>query len=158
MMAIHKIQIDDFDVANYEVIAIHATVEDYKLAYLLNQTLVIQLSKSNCPIELQSKQGKSNFQLFIYEDEIQDVCWSLIENHSIITEENEVSIGIFDAIETRSYLLPEIKKADFILKIENNDTQFNAIEFAQKINQITQVSTAYLIDIANFKSKNNLIF
>jgi DNA-directed RNA polymerase subunit H (RpoH/RPB5) len=157
-MQIHSLGHDSYFEDEYSLIGIHTTLEDYKLAYLLNQTLAIQLSKSNCPIELQSKQGKSNFQLFIYEDEIQDVCWSLIENHSIITEENEVSIGIFDAIETRSYLLPEIKKADFILKIENNNTQFDAIEFAQKINQITQVSTAYPIDIANFKSKNNLIF
>ena len=157
-MAIHKIQIDDFDSANYEVIAIHASMEDYRLAYFLNQAFGIQLSKCDHPIELKNKEGNSSFQLFIYEDELQDICWSLIENQSIISEEIEATIGIFDAIETRSFLLPEVKKADFILKIENIDSQFNVVQLAQKITEITFVTTAYPIEIENFKSKNNLIF
>lgn len=157
-MAIHKIQIDDFNSANYEVIAIHASIEDYRLAYFLNQTFGIQLSKCDNPIELKNKEGKSSFHLFFYDDELQDICWNLIENHSIVSQYNNTETGIFDAIETRSFLLPEAKKADYILKIENIDTKFNTVQIAQKISEITHVTTAYPIDIENFKSKNNLIF
>ena len=44
-MAIHKIQINDFVSDDYELIAIHSSLEDYKLAYRLNKELGLQLQK-----------------------------------------------------------------------------------------------------------------
>lgn len=157
-MNIHKIQIDDFYCDNFEVIAIHTSVEDYKLAYLLNQALGIQLSKLETSIELNNKDGKSNFEIFIYEDSLQDISWSLIKNQSILVEKNKNARGLFDTVEIKSFLISEVKKADYILKIENTDKQINISTLGQKIGEISVVSTAYPIDIANFKSKNNLIF
>ncbi|MPT36827.1 MAG: IPExxxVDY family protein, partial [Flavobacterium sp.] len=36
-MAIHKLLINDFISEDYELIAIHSTLEDYRLAYFINQ-------------------------------------------------------------------------------------------------------------------------
>ena len=46
-MAIHKLQIVDFLSIDYELIAIHTSIEDYRLAYFLNKELEIKLSKNN---------------------------------------------------------------------------------------------------------------
>ena len=40
-MAIHKLHIDEFDEVDYELIAIHTSLEDYRLAYFLNKKLPI---------------------------------------------------------------------------------------------------------------------
>ena len=38
-MAVHKLLVDDFEDESYALLAIHCDVEDYRLAYFLNQTL-----------------------------------------------------------------------------------------------------------------------
>ena len=38
-MQIHSLEINDFSDDNYTLIGIHSTLEEYKLAYLLNQKL-----------------------------------------------------------------------------------------------------------------------
>ncbi|NJM80742.1 MAG: IPExxxVDY family protein [Flavobacterium sp.] len=60
-MAIHKIQINDFISIDYELIALHATIEDYRLAYHINKALQIQLSKNSTSIEIETKKWKSFF-------------------------------------------------------------------------------------------------
>ena len=57
-MAIHKIQIVDFLSIDYELIAIHSSLEDYKLAYSLNVVLGIQLSKNLAYVEIAIPEGK----------------------------------------------------------------------------------------------------
>jgi hypothetical protein len=44
-MATHKLDLGDFDEVDYYLIAIHTSLEDYRLAYFINQ-LPINLSKS----------------------------------------------------------------------------------------------------------------
>ena len=40
-MAIHKLIIDDCEEASYELLAIHTSLEDYRLAYFINQKLPV---------------------------------------------------------------------------------------------------------------------
>jgi hypothetical protein len=39
-MAIYKLALDDFEEADYQLIALHTTLEDYRLAYFINQKLL----------------------------------------------------------------------------------------------------------------------
>ena len=55
-------------------------------------------------------------------------------------------------------LIPELKTADYLLKIDNIDSSFKSSEIIQKINTIQNVSTIYKVDTTNLKSINNLIF
>jgi hypothetical protein len=157
-MAIHKIQIIDFLSIDYELIAIHTSIEDYRLAYFLNKELNIQLSKNNLNIAIETSEGKSAFNHYFYDDEKKDIQWNLIENKTTINSTNKKSAGIFENMEVNVYLIPEFKKADFLLKIENVDSFFKIKEVTKKIESINHVSMSYLIDKANLKSKNNLIF
>ena len=157
-MAIHKIQINDFISTDYELIAIHTSIEDYRLAYLINEALEIQLSKNDLNIEIETKEGKSEFSHFIYDDEINDVVWNLIENKAILVPFKTTTTGIFDSIDVTMYVVPEFKKADFVLKIENIEGTFKMEDILFSISNTQQISMVYIINQVKLKSKNNLIF
>lgn len=157
-MAIHKIQINDFISDDYELIAIHSSLEDYKLAYMLNKALGIQLSKNLTYVEIAIAEGKSAFSNYTFDDEKNDVIWTLIENKTTIINSNAQTTSLFEQVDITVFLLPEFKKADYLLKIENIDYGFDSESIIDKIQEIKNITTAYTIDITNLKSKNNLIF
>jgi len=157
-MAIHKIQINDFVSDDYELIAVHSSLDDYKLAYMLNKALGIQLGKNNAYVEIAIPEGKSAFSNYIFDDEKNDVVWTLIENKTTIINSNKQTTSLFEQVDITVFLLPEFKKADYLIKIENIDYGFDSESIIEKIQEIKNVTTAYAIDITNLKSKNNLIF
>ena len=157
-MAIHKIQINDFISDDYELIAIHSSLEDYKLAYMLNKVLGIQLSKNLTYVEIAIPEGKSAFSNYTFDDEKNDVIWTLIENKTTIINSNAQTTSLFEQVDITVFLLPEFKKADYLVKIENIDYGFDSESIIDKIQEIKNITTAYTIDITNLKSKNNLIF
>ncbi len=157
-MAIHKIQINDFVSDDYELIAVHSSLDDYKLAYMLNKELGIQLSKNLAYVEIAIPEGKSAFSNYIFDDEKNDVVWTLIENKTTIINSNKQTTSLFEQVDITVFLLPEFKKADYLIKIENIDYGFDSESIIEKIQEIKNVTTAYAIDITNLKSKNNLIF
>ena len=157
-MAIHKIQINDFVSDDYELIAVHSSLDDYKLAYMLNKELGVQLSKNLAYVEIAIPEGKSAFSNYIFDDEKNDVVWTLIENKTTIINSNKQTTSLFEQVDITVFLLPEFKKADYLIKIENIDDGFDSESIIEKIQEIKNVTTAYAIDITNLKSKNNLIF
>ncbi|HBD26124.1 IPExxxVDY family protein [Flavobacterium sp.] len=157
-MAIHKIQINDFVSDDYELIAVHSSLDDYKLAYMLNKELGVQLSKNLAYVEIAIPEGKSAFSNYIFDDEKNDVVWTLIENKTTIINSNKQTTSLFEQVDITVFLLPEFKKADYLIKIENIDYGFDSESIIDKIQEIKNVTTAYAIDITNLKSKNNLIF
>ena len=157
-MAIHKIQINDFVSDDYELIAVHSSLDDYKLAYMLNKELGVQLSKNLAYVEIAIPEGKSAFSNYIFDDEKNDIVWTLIENKTTIINSNKQTTSLFEQVDITVFLLPEFKKADYLIKIENIDYGFDSESIIEKIQEIKNVTTAYTIDITNLKSKNNLIF
>ena len=157
-MAIHKIQINDFISEDYELIAIHSSLEDYKLAYAINSILDIRLFKNESNIEIAIPEGKSAFGNYIFDDEKSDVQWRLIDNKTTINTAKKKTTQLFDEVDITVFLLPEYKKADYLLKIENIDYEFDEEDMIDKILSIKNVTTAYTIETTNLKSKNNLIF
>ena len=92
VMAIHKIQINDFVSDDYELIAIHSSLEDYKLAYSLNVVLGVQLCKNLSYVEIAIPEGKSAFSNYIFDDKKNDIVWTLIENKANIINSNKQTI------------------------------------------------------------------
>jgi hypothetical protein len=160
-MAVRKLSLNEFDTVDYDLIAIHTSLEDYRLAYFLNQKLPILLSKSSSFVESQSTSGVAFFSKFSYLVNETQEEWHLIENKDeIIVASNAASNDLFSneaqSISTNVYLLPEMKKVNFFLKIEN--TFITISEIVSRLNSINHISTAYAVEIENLKSKNNLIF
>lgn len=159
----HKVYIEDFEEVDYHIIAIHTSLEDYRLAYFLNRDLEICLSKSNVDIQFQVKKGKTSFARFTFEDEKKVINWDLIQNkNEVIGIENNAIQDLFsntkNTFSSSAYLLSEFKKVDFFLKIENAANEINVSEIVSKINAIDSINMVYSIDKENIKSKNNLIF
>ena len=162
-MTLIKLLLDEFDEIDYELIAIHSSLEDYRMAFFINQSLPIILSKSKEEIIVKAKNEEVLFSKFIYDDLSNDLIWTLIQNkNEIITKEKTKNQTLFlnteVEIETKVFLLPELKKVDYFLKIENIQSKLEVEKTISKLLNIDQISTAYKVDVNNIKSKNNLIF
>ncbi len=160
-MAIHRLHIDDFDEIDYQLIAIHTSLEDYRLAYFLNQALPVLLSKSKQEIQISVKEGTTSFSRFIFENHSQEIYWNLIQNRAEITtvknaNAQDLFAGSTLSVTSKVFLLPEFKKVDYFLKVENSPETIE--EISRKIQTIAQVATVYHVDTTKIKSKNNLIF
>lgn len=161
-MAVHKLHIEEFDEIDYQLIAIHSPLEDYRLAYYINQNLPVNLKKSNCNIQISNKDGETQFTRFIFEDD-KDIAWNLVQNQNdaILTTENN-NQGLFansnNAFSPKIYLIPEFKKVDYFLKIENDEVAIDVSKIISNLKKIDRVSTVYAVEVEKIKSKNNLIF
>jgi predicted SnoaL-like aldol condensation-catalyzing enzyme len=159
-MTIYKLALEDFDEIDYNLIAIHASQQDYRLAYKINQELNISLRKNSVEIGVNTKQKTAFFSRFSFEDNEKKSSWDLIQNKQIIEHSNvEKSTNLFEneMISNSIYLLTELKKVDFFLKISQETTQ-KINKIISKIQKINFVETAYEINANQIKSKNNLIF
>jgi hypothetical protein len=161
-MAIHKLLIDDFVSIDYGLIAIHSSLEDHRLAYYLNRDLQVLLEKCPKDISVKMKAAEGRFSRFTFEDPEDELVWNLIRNkHNVATAHDKV-ISLFGeeglTTSTSVYLIPELKKTDYILKIENMPDGSELNDVIETLLGISHVTTAYKIDHHKLKSKNNLIF
>ena len=156
-MAVHKLIHEE---ASYTLIAIYTTIEDYRLAYLLNSYLKIHLTRQRTDLDYNN--GKSSFSIFEWEDIKYLTTWNLVHNVCKLEtyqKTNEQSLfASEEKITETSYLIPEYKQVNYFLKI---DTEFDTDQeklIIDTILKIPQVSTVYSVDGNQLKSKNNLIF
>lgn len=158
MKVIQRLDIDDFEDQEYALIAISTTLEDYRLAFEVNKKCKLQLSRFSSDLTLLFNGNEVGFSHYGFEDFTQDMYWSLIQNSRWITLD-ESQFGLFDQDHQRAYLFPELKNVDYFLKIEGaffNDPQLE--ELLVSLKEITNVSTAFKVDLNKIKSKDNLIF
>lgn len=162
-MVIHKLFSEEYDEIDYQLIAIHAIIEDFRLAYFINKNLAINLSKYPEYITIQENNREMNFSRFTFQDTENSVLWDFFQNKSEDNRNTAVlNTGLFaektSQVSTQAYLLPEFKRVDFFLKIDNQFTIDEVQETISRIKKIQKVSTVYSIDAEKIKSKNNLIF
>jgi hypothetical protein len=162
-MAIHKLDLGEFDEIDYHLIAIHTSLEDYRLAYFINQKLPINLGKNENEIQINIKEGETKFSRFYYYDVEKAISWNLIQNkNEVIQQKKNNGQNLFSNISmevsTKVYLLSEFKKVDYFLKIENLEETMNVEEIQALLNTIDNISTAYAVETNKIKAKNNLIF
>ncbi|WP_291098464.1 MULTISPECIES: IPExxxVDY family protein [unclassified Flavobacterium] len=162
-MAIHKLDLGEFDEIDYHLIAIHTPLEDYRLAFFINQRLPINLGKSKNEIQINVKEGETKFSRFYFYDKERAISWNLIQNkNEVLQQKNDNSQNLFSNIKmevsTKVYLLPEFKKVDYFLKIENLEETIEVTQIQSLLNTIDSISTAYTVETNKIKSKNNLIF
>ncbi|WP_338377518.1 IPExxxVDY family protein [uncultured Flavobacterium sp.] len=156
-MAIFKLQLEEFSTTEYELIAIHTTIEVSKLAFLLNKNLNTRFHFLDV-IDKKEKKEKGSFERYLYCDEEKDVSWNLLENKSIINGASEQESSLFDQFGQTMYLIPEVKKADYILKIDSEDAYLDIPKIIQTISEINTISLSYYVDKNTIKTKSNLIF
>ncbi len=151
-MAIHKINSSDLE-EDYVLIAIHCNSEPYKLAFKINLKLKTKLEKS--VLDISFKGDNSIFELYKHISETYNTRLYLISNKSINNTDLKVQ-SLFDDLTISTFLVPELKKADFLLKIEGGGFKIESL--LKKLNEIRSVVSSYTVSVNNDKSKYNLIF
>ena len=159
-MALHKLLVDDFREDIYSLMAIHCTIEDYRVAFLLNQYLNINLVRK--VQDLDFKYIAASYSIYEWEDKNQLITWNLVSNVCKKEEDSLTSTGsLFKSpnkiIRTHN-LIPEYKKVNYLLKIYNDGNFINEKSIIHKIQEIPQIAAVYSIDVTQLKSKDNLIF
>lgn len=160
-MAVRKLVLDDvFEEALYTLIAIHCTIEDYRLAYLLNKYLETNLVRK--PKDLDYNKDKS-YSIFEWKNDKELTTWSLVSNicktHEAPPENNQQSLFNAQGQITRTFnLIPEFKGVNYFLKIDNGSHFSKEAYVLSRILNIPQVATAFTVDVDQLKSKDNLIF
>ena len=159
-MALHKLLVDDFYDASFSLLAIHCRLEDYRLAYLLNTYLGLNLERK--AQDLDYNYFAASFSIYEWEDTRLDIVWNLVSN---ICKKEEAALqssgSLFESPTTLTKtfnLLPELKTVDYLLKVSNEHRNFNEKHILNKIQSIPQVITTYSVDIEQIKSKDHLIF
>lgn len=156
-MAIHRLSIDEFEDDEFTLIALHTSLEDYQLAFFINRSLPILLHKNKQPVQLTSRDGDAKFARFSWEEDDHGEIWNLVENKSdALGGSGQPSELFSNEIATVVNLIPEHKKVDFFLKIQNSSQSLEAILTA--LNGIDKITAVYEVDASRIKSKNNLIF
>ena len=159
-MALHKVFVDDFYDFTYKLIAIHCSLEDYRLAYILNKKLGIILKRKNNDLDFNHL--KQSYSIFEWNNHLEYVTWNLISNTSKVEEQSKNYVGTLfdteDIILKKRYLIPEYKKVDYFLKIldEINNVDENLV--LKTLQTIPQIITSYSVNPLKIKSKDHLIF
>lgn len=148
---------DDFELT-CTLLGIQTGLEDYLLAYRLNQYLDLRLQRdpSGTPIE-----GLGQLPRFEYDDSHAYLKWCLVPNkvHSNPGEEEDFQVGLFQNrhLTSTRYVLEEFPKIDYFLRIEGEEEPVcpGAKSAVQRIPGIRWVSQ---IDPARLKTKALIIF
>ena len=158
-MALHKLMVDDFYDDTYKLIAIHCGLEDYRLAYLLNQSLDLRLQRKKEDIDMEYL--TSSYSIFEWDNASQYVTWNLVSNVCKKEEDSLYSTGLFQTNEKviKTFnLVPEYKKVDYFIKISDEIQNVNEKLILNKLQNIPQIITSYSVNPSELKSKDHLIF
>ncbi|TCK67945.1 hypothetical protein DFQ05_1729 [Winogradskyella wandonensis] len=159
-MALHKLLVDDFYDETYTLIAIHCRLEDYRLAYMINKFLSINLERKEKDLDL--NYTASSYAIYHWYNKANDVTWNLITNICKKEEEGLSSSGVLfseDRKVTKTYnLIPELKQVDYFIKITSDTYVVNEKMIMDTLQSIPQIITSYTVDLSKIKSKEHLIF
>lgn len=131
----------DYD---FDLIGLVASVKEYKLAWMINQVLEINLVKED-DLEINFRKGESLvISNYIFETEYSII--TLYVNKSVNPQKNN-----------KPYLLPELKEYDYFFKFEGDSDLFANTDLVETLKGIDVVQFASLIDVEELPSRDNVI-
>lgn len=142
-------------------------MESFQLAFHLNRVINIGLKRSENDMMFYDKDGEpANFPFFLFDNEKEDIRFTLIENKVSIKRHNsdKITLDLFASLPSlinteEKYLIPEESSIDYFFKIETD--LFESSDFDHLIpliKEIPKIVTVRHIDYEGLKNKNNLIF
>ncbi|TVZ52603.1 IPExxxVDY family protein [Dokdonia sp. Hel_I_53] len=159
-MGAYKILLEDSIGYDFTLIAVHASLEPYYIAFLLNKHLNLRLSRSNRDLVLDEGVHPLNYPYFEYNDDHQYIDYYLFSNKMKGQEIVTAATGLFEtesSIRT-AYFIPEMQQVDYFVKIVEDGCAFAKAKTLKTLNQIPQIVTAYDVNVSSLKNKQNLIF
>ncbi|UZO81788.1 IPExxxVDY family protein [Aquimarina sp. ERC-38] len=162
-MGIQCLDLDTASEDQYDLIAIHSSLPSYRLAYLLNRELSILLSRENEDVVFHYSDCRAYYPKYQYKDVVYYTTYDLVANYYQYEVEvpNDKANDLFGNTNpgmVKKVLMPELKKAEYLLKITTESSFLEINHLVKKITDITQIITAYTVDSTQLKFKNYLIF
>ena len=140
---------------DYKLFAVHSALDDYRLAYFLNKTLQLQLTKENKKASLLDTFSGKYFSYYYWENPLLGTAWHCIGNKLLIEKEMQ-SLSLFESTTSLIYLIDKYKKVDYFLKIDT-ERRMDLASLLSKISEIP-TTTAYTIDTDTLNNKYKQIF
>jgi len=125
---------------DFVLVALACSLKDYRLCYLLNKNLRINLRK-------------------ITDIEIVDRKFSTHSFYShFVSVEEHLEINLLSNRGIDHFLIPEMKQLDYFMIIKGFIDDEDLTDLLKNLTRIAEVSYTTLVDPHKLKSKNNLIF
>ena len=141
---------------DYDLIGITSTLDDYRLAYFLNEDLQINLVRELKDLDFSNK--NCSFSLYNYNCKKTYSSWSLLANRHVFVSNTKGVNNLFKEESKISYLINEKKEIDYFLKIIGELDTNQLKQLLEKINKIKGVIASYTVNPLKLKSKDFLIF
>jgi hypothetical protein len=136
-----KLQIEPtFD---FELLGIVSPIREYRMAWLVNQELELNLVKVD-DLELE----------FLNSEKLEIAQYFLSLPHGFIQLLKNKAIN---STQQLAYLIPELKNLDYFLLVQDETEELDLINFVKKLSQNPLVQSIVRIDISKLKSKENLL-
>ena len=136
-----KLQIEPtFD---FELLGIVSPIREYRMAWLVNQELELNLVKAD-DLELE----------FLNSEKLVIAQYFLSLPHGFIQLLKNKALN---SAQQLAYLIPELKNLDYFLLVQDETEQLDLSNFMEKLSQNSLVQSIVRIDISKLKSKENLL-
>ena len=128
---------------DFELLGLVSPVKDYKMAWLINRELDLNLVKwEDLELEFMTVPSLKISQYFL---SLPHGFVQLLRNKSLDTQ-NQVS-----------YLIPELKTMDYFLLVQDETFQISINTFANQLAKNRYIQNVMKLDVAKLKSKENLL-
>lgn len=128
---------------DFELLGLVSPVRDYKMAWLINRDLDLDLIKSeDLLLEFLTLPSLKISQYFL---SLPHGFVQLLRNKAL-NSTNQVS-----------YLIPELKSMDYFLLVQDETFQISINTFANQLAKNSQIQNVMKLDVSKLKSKENLL-
>jgi hypothetical protein len=127
----------------FDLIGLVAPVKDYKMAWMINRSLGIQLIKTkDYEVEFINK-PRLIISQFILEKEHGFI--QLLKNRAFSTADQAL------------YLVPELKTIDYFLVLQDFTFELNINDYIEELSGNPLIQNVVRLDVSKLKSKENLL-
>lgn len=141
---------------SFSLIAIHTSVEDFQLAYFINQNCSTFFKRNH---DLYSSHLKTNVKGMIWENSWDEEShWHLFSNKYAKSKKNsnqDSELFFEESITMKQYVLPEFRQVNYFIKKPEDIASESLLN---KIKNMPEIQFAYSISEENIKSHKNIIF
>lgn len=128
---------------DFELLGLVSPVKDYKMAWLINRDLDLNLIKSDdLLLEFMTLPSLKISQYFL---SLPHGFVQLLRNKAL-NSTNQVS-----------YLIPELKSMDYFLLVQDETFQISINTFANQLSKNRYIQNVMKLDVSKLKSKENLL-
>jgi hypothetical protein len=128
---------------DFELIGLVSPVKDYKMAWLINREMDLDLVKSE---DLQIE--------FLSSPRLEISQYSLSLPHGFIQLLKNKALNTSQQL---AYLIPELRNLDYFLLIQDDTHQTSITTFVDHLSRNPFIQSVVRLDISKIKSKENLL-